>query len=176
MARPCIEMTGKKFGSITFLKREGSKNGQATWKCKCDCGKEFDAVSSPIRRGQRKTCGCLRVEQLKSKRAQKHGCGWCQDADGYCKLYIPPEMRDDQTSYRKDGTIAEHRYVMEKHLSRKLIHPETVHHRNGNKMDNRIENLELRTGNHGSGQSIPDLLKWARTLIATYEPIEHLLR
>ena len=39
--------------------------------------------------------------------------------------------------------IYEHRYVMEQHLSRKLYRHEHIHHRNGDRHDNRLENLEL---------------------------------
>lgn len=44
----------------------------------------------------------------------------------------------------KDGTTRdEHRLVMERHLGRKLSRAETVHHRDGNKMNNELSNLEV---------------------------------
>lgn len=60
--------------------------------------------------------------------------------------------------YSRDGVIQfEHRRIMEQMLGRKLKRHESVHHKNGIRDDNRPENLELWSSNHGSGQRILDL-------------------
>lgn len=56
----------------------------------------------------------------------------------------------------ENGWQSEHRVVMERWLGRPLLLTETIHHRNGDRTDNRIENLELRHGQHGAGVRLAD--------------------
>lgn len=91
------------------------------------------------------------------KRFRKDGKGWL-NSEGY---------RIRQINGR---VIAEHRLVIERHIGRLLWPDETVHHVNGVRDDNRLENLELWSKSQPAGQRVEDKVAWAKELLRRYEP------
>lgn len=83
------------------------------------------------------------------------------DAQGYVQARL--KQHDG-----KRVQIAVHRIVMQDYLGRDLLPHENVHHINGLRDDNRLENLELWSSSQPSGQRVRDKIAWAREILETY--------
>lgn len=78
---------------------------------------------------------------------------------------------DHPNAYGKGGSrgrIFEHTFIMSEYLGRPLNKNERVHHKNGIRNDNRIENLELWHVGQPSGQRIEDKIDWAKKFLEEY--------
>lgn len=104
--------------------------GAALVRICISCGSEFDCLKSSNRR----TCGkaCENRERFKNIIKQEY---WWKNEAGYIEgnVWIEGKRR----------RVKQHRWIMEKHIGRKLSRWETVHHIDGDKTNNHIRNLEI---------------------------------
>lgn len=137
------DLSGKEFGGWTVisLSHLDNKRRMTIWNCVCKCGAERKVRGTALKTGVSTSCGCM----IKRNYGEKHA-GW---KGGRRKLNGYVLIRKKQPNNNTTGYISEHRDIMSNHIGRPLKKGELVHHKNGIKDDNRLENLELLTyANH----------------------------
>ena len=97
-----------------------------------------------------------------TQRAYGEGKKWHTAKNGYVVRFDP-----ENQNASSNGQVYEHRHVMSEMLGRPLRQGENVHHKNGNRSDNRPENLELWVQGQPSGQRVQDVAQWAIEWLVT---------
>lgn len=170
-------LLGRTFGRWTVTGFVGrSKNRQLLWQVTCQCGTTSTISTGILNFGKRTMCRWCRRQTTASKgRSHYRWKGGRYVKQGYVVLQRAKalELYPNATIPNHQRHIGEHQAVMSHHLQRALYPGETVHHKNGVRRDNRLENLELKVAAHGPGQNLQDRIQDALDLLKRYAP-EHL--
>lgn len=179
-----MDLVGRRVGRLVVLRPLVGTVG-CRWECICDCGRICSRQGCGLRKAVASSCGECRPPV---KRCSFEGCGRKVRCVGLCTTHYNQKRSGkilgpiatqgggtvDGSGYLRvcrDGVrIMEHRYVMQQMLGRQLRADETVHHKNGKKLDNRPENLELWVSSHPSGQRVEDVVNHAIELLCRYAP------
>jgi HNH endonuclease len=131
---------------------EKYQSGLSTWSVADTYGVSEGTVERVLNRN-----GIARRDRNMSTVRKRFKGGRITHASGYIWLRIDDD--DPLACMRSpNGYAQEHRIVMARHLGRPLDKTETVHHKNAQRADNRLENLELWVGRHGTGGRVEDLV------------------
>jgi hypothetical protein len=143
-----IDEAGSRFGKLKVLgitPIKGYVCRSLWWLCLCDCGRLTHKTVTALRKGVGHSCGCVKQKGLKAQ-DNNNWKGGKYINNGYVFTYDPAHPN----SYT-NGYVLEHRKVMAGILNRPLTKEELVHHKNGDRSDNRPSNLELWVKGHPIG-------------------------
>ncbi len=164
-----LDITGNVYGKLTVLMKTWRVVVHKTrgleyhvfWLCVCVCGKTTKSNIYNLESGKAGCTSCANIAKM--KKAGRYQIPRTKTGQGYVLIWKP-----DHPNATLQNRVLEHVLVMEEHIGRLLYPKETVHHMNGVKDDNRIENLELWAANHPAGQRVQDKINHAIEIIARY--------
>lgn len=140
------EWVGKRIGSCVVIGRiglPGKTPSTDEYECRCDCGASFQKKMAALRYAG--LCeSCLSKRRVGTRVRPKEYRRY--DAHGYVLVYEP-----SHPNANCNGRVFEHRFVVSQHIGRPLEKHEVVHHVNGKRDDNRIQNLEIWQHTHPAG-------------------------
>lgn len=132
------------------------------WRACAGCDGSFLAVYSRSQRYCSRACGAIGVRRSNAERAAAPGSttvtsmGYVLERVAHDDPFVGMSGRGAGRVGGRGGNnalrILQHRLAMARALGRPLASHESVHHLNGDRTDNRLENLQLRSGPHGAGQ------------------------
>lgn len=136
------EFSEKEISDIVFLYQSGWSQAKIGEKYRA-----HQTIISQILRNQ----GIFPKSRLAE--GERHGMwrGGFASIAGYRYVHLSAKHPFRSMAHRS-GYVAEHRLRMAETLGRSLLSSETVHHIDGNKLNNSLENLQLMQGKHGKGQ------------------------
>lgn len=173
-----LSLAGETFGKLLVLSCKASDERGVLWECRCECGKIATLPTCVLMKGT-ESCGCLRGNStgcieaaVKSSARKRKAILLVPDEDKPRVLrqdgYVTISGMYHHPNANKRGVIKEHRYVMSKHLGRPLRDFENVHHINGVRSDNRLDNLELWIKSQPPGQRVQDVVAYAKQIMELY--------
>lgn len=140
-----------------------SREKRVKFTCKI-CGKGFEVVKGAVKVRQKtseiqycsKKCMGLGMRKRETVRCLNCGEGFETTRNNFCSRVCACEYKKKMNGigghWYENGykvlwnggrPVKEHIYTMERHIGRKIKQGEVVHHKNGVRDDNRIENLEI---------------------------------